>query len=255
MINLFWIRPLAAFRSRWNVVYLSGSGYTPAAGSGKHTHLNGGQGLVNSGNDAGTLYELGWLASDDSNLAPTNTNLGSCSPYSTWTNSVGSQENLPMNCANWWESYAFCIWDGGFLPSESEWEYAAAGGAQEREYPWGSTAPGMANTYAIYGCDYPSSSGTCSNVTNFAPVGTATQGAGLYGQLDLVGNVWEWNLDWYNTSYVSPCTDCAYLTAASDRVVRGSGFGYLSSNLLPPARNFSLSGRYYYLGLRCARTP
>ena len=49
-----------------------------------------------------------------------------------------------MNCVNWFEAYAFCIWDGGFLPSDTEWEYAAAGGSLQREYPWGSTAPGTA---------------------------------------------------------------------------------------------------------------
>jgi formylglycine-generating enzyme required for sulfatase activity len=44
------------------------------------------------------------------------------------TSSAGSKENLPINCVNWWESYAFCIWDGGFLPSEAEW-----GNTWERE--------------------------------------------------------------------------------------------------------------------------
>ena len=138
-----------------------GSGWTPAAGSGKHTHLHAGKGLANSGNSGS--YEAGWVASDKSNIAPTNANLTSCSP-SPWTNTAGSQENLPITCVNWYEAYAFCIWDGGFLPSEAEWENAAAGGTQQREYPWGSTAPGTACpgtgcSYAIYGCYYPNGSG------------------------------------------------------------------------------------------------
>ena len=118
----------------------------PPAGSGKHTHLNGGQGLGEQRQRRGT-YEPGWDATDWNNttdIDPTNANLASCTIYSTWTASAGSQENLPINCVNWYEAYAFCIWDGGFLPSEAEWEYAAAGGSQQREYPWGSTTPGTA---------------------------------------------------------------------------------------------------------------
>ena len=38
-------------------VAASVAGWVPAAGSGKHTHLNGGQGLTNSG---GPGYEPGW---------------------------------------------------------------------------------------------------------------------------------------------------------------------------------------------------
>jgi formylglycine-generating enzyme len=251
------------FVSAWN----GGSGYTPPAGSGKHAHLNGGSGL----NATGGGYEPGWVTYDNSNIAPTNTNLA-CSPYATWTNTAGSQENLPINCVNWWESYAFCIWDGGFLPSEAEWEYAAAGGSQQREYPWGTTAPGTANQYAIYGCYYPSGSGNCTGLGNIAPVGFAGSGAGLWGQLDLAGNMWEWNLDWYGT-YV-PCTDCADFTAPaqgavpggpesvgvaallSGRVVRGDSFYNAASYLIPAnRRNDPPSVRYYGIGLRCSRTP
>ena len=245
------------FVTAWN----GGSGYLPPAGSGKHTHLNGGQGLANSGS-AGT-YETGWVASDDSNIAPTNTNLACESGWDTWTNTAGTQEKLPIDCVNWYESAAFCIWDGGFLPSEAEWEYAAAGGSQEKEYPWGSMAPGTACPgtgcqYAIYNCDYPSGTGSCTGVTNIAPVGTATLGAGVWGQLDLAGNVFEWNLDYWDGSspYVDPCTDCADLSTASTRVARGGDFYNPTSVLQPPNRyNYPPADRYYNIGFRCARTP
>jgi formylglycine-generating enzyme required for sulfatase activity len=90
-------------------------------GSGKHAHRNGGLGLVNSGGGAGS-YETGWNASDDSNVSPTAGNLVCDPQYTTWTATAGSNENLPVDCVNWWEAYAFCIWDGGFLPSEAGWE-------------------------------------------------------------------------------------------------------------------------------------
>jgi sulfatase modifying factor 1 len=242
------------FVKAWN----NGSGYLPAAGSGKHTHLNGGQGLANSG-DPGT-YETGWSTSWNSDVDPTNANLACVSPYDTWTNTAGSQENLPINCVNWYEAYAFCIWDGGFLPSEAEWEYAAAGGSQQREYPWGSTAPGTACPgtgcqYAIYNCDYPGGLGSCTGVTNIAPVGTATLGAGLWGQLDMAGEMWEWNLDWYWT-YVDPCTDCANLLSSIGRVFRGGYFLDDTSLLLPPTRVYvPPTDRTDSLGFRCSRSP
>jgi sulfatase modifying factor 1 len=201
------------FVNAWN----GGTGYTPPAGSGKHTYLNGGNGLIAvGGGDAGVSYEPGWLASDDGNLAPTDTNLScdvSLSPYYTWTPAPGSHESLPINCLNWYESYAFCIWDGGFLPSESEWEYVAAGGSEQREYPWGTTAPGSANEYAIYDCYYPDNDGgfySCTGVANIAPVGTP-------------------------------------------RIIRGGDWGGLS---FPADReNAPPNARDVRTGLRCARAP
>jgi formylglycine-generating enzyme required for sulfatase activity len=240
------------FVTAWN----GGSGWTPSAGSGKHSHLNGGKGLANSGTAGG--YESGWLPSDDSYIAPTNTNLACYTAYTTWTNTAGSQENLPINCVNWWEAQAFCIWDGGFLPSEAEWEYAAAGGPEQREYPWGETAPGTACPgtgceYAIYYCYYPSGAGSCSGVSNIAPVGTATLGAGLWGQLDLSGEMEEWNLDWDYT-FSSTCTDCAYLTTTSTHVLKGGSYG--GSLSLPPDRHVDTpNSRSTEYGFRCARTP
>jgi formylglycine-generating enzyme len=246
------------FASAWN----GGIGWLPSAGSGKHAHLNGGQGLANSGS-AGT-YEPGWVASDDSNIEATDEGVSCNAAYQTWTNTASTQENLPINCVNWWEAYAFCIWDGGFLPSESEWEYVAAGGSQQLEYPWGSAetgtaCPGAGCQYAIYNCDYPSGSGQCTGVVNIAPVGTPPSGTGLWGQQDLAGNVAEWSLDRYAT-YVDPCADCAYLAADSYRVTRGGAFGFdfagYASYLRPPNRlDQPPTLRNYDLGFRCARTP
>lgn len=240
-----------------------GGGYTPVVGSGKHAHLNGGQGLAN-GADPGT-YEMGWVASDDSNIAPTGANLVNCASdpdaYATWTPSVGSNETLPINCVNWWEAYAFCIWDGGFLPSEAEWEYVSAAGGQQREYPWGTTAPGTASLYAIYGpaineCYYPNASGTCTGVSNIAPVGTATLGAGLWGQMDMAGDVYEWTLDWYAATYANPCTNCGYLTPASFHSFRGGCFNLPPTYFLSAYRYPSAPApRGNNIGFRCARTP
>jgi formylglycine-generating enzyme required for sulfatase activity len=240
------------FVAAWN----SGAGFTPSQGSGKHTHLNGGKGL----NATGGGYEPGWATGNNTNIAPTTANLTNCDAPSTptWTATAASNENLPINCVNWWESSAFCIWDGGFLPSEAEWEYAAAGGSEQREYPWGAPPPGTANQYAIYGCYYPSGSGSCTGVASIAPVGTATLGAGLWGQLDLMGDVQEQILDYWDGSsaYANPCADCANLTSASFRVVGHGYFGDTTADLLPPGRGYGTPAlRYYGVGIRCARTP
>ncbi|MGA3123092.1 MAG: SUMF1/EgtB/PvdO family nonheme iron enzyme [Polyangiaceae bacterium] len=197
--------------------------------------MNGGLGLANSGS-AGT-YETGWDATDWNTYVATgagaastwDTNLNCQATDVTWTSAAGSQENLPINCVDWYEAYALCIWDGGFLPSEAEWEYVAAGGSQQLEYPWGSMDPGTTNQYAIYSGYYT------ANPTNIAPVGTATLGAGYWGQLDMAGEVFEWNLDGYAT-YVDPCTNCANLTTTLPRVLPG-GYSFApASSLLPTYR-------------------
>jgi formylglycine-generating enzyme required for sulfatase activity len=244
--------------------WAGGAGYLPFAGSGKHSHLNGGLGLVDVGvaaGDAGPVYETGWVPDYGAYIA------AAVEPgwgYTTWTASPGPYEKLPINFVTWYAAYAFCIWDGGFLPSEAEWEYAAAGGSLQREYPWGSMDPGTRNEYAIYGggdvCYYPSGAACTFTPANIAPVGTPTLGAGAWGQLDLAGNLYEWNLDWGASPYVAPCTDCADLSVvpsyATFRVMRGGDFFDFPRVFLPTYRNSDLP-EYgdAAIGLRCARGP
>jgi len=239
--------------------------FLPTAKSGKHVHLNGGQGLASSASPG--AYESGWDPAWNGGVAPTDENLLGCGGtpnVATWTRTAGKNETRPINCVDWYEAYAFCIWDGGFLPTEAEWEYAAAGGAEQREYPWGRADPGTANDYAIYGapdggCYYPSL-GTCASVDVIAPVGTATQGVGRWGQLDLGGEMWEWVLDWY-ASYGTPCVDCAQVTTSAPmtatRVMRGATFSSPLSALLPTDRYWNApSYREFGIeGFRCARPP
>ncbi len=235
-------------------------GWRPATGSGKHTHLNSGQGLANTAGG----YEPGWDATWTSNvgaaattLAGWTTSLQCEATYQTWTSAAGANEKRPQNCLTWYDIHSFCIWDGGFLPTETEWEYAATGGSEERTYPWGSTAIGANASLAVYGC-YWNGTGTCSGVTNLAEVGSVAAGNGKWGQSDLVGSVWEWHIDYHNATFVSPCVDCGNFTANTYRVVRAGGF-YNPSNFLSTTwRNYfqDLGVRNNSVAGRCARpTP
>jgi formylglycine-generating enzyme required for sulfatase activity len=241
-----------------------GAGYTPLEGAGKHAYLNGGNGLRDVGTDAGTVYEPGWIRSDYG-LSPTDANLqcAGASDNSTWTPAPGENENLPIACANWFDAYAFCIWDGGFLPSEAEWAYAAAGGSEQRQYPWGSTYPDGGIAYAIAECAYPSGVPVdCgyqkTNLVSYvAPVGTATLGVARWGQLDMAGLADEWTLDW-TAAYVAGCQDCAWLTITlqSNRVCRGGDWFEPPWDLLTTYRTqASPVARGITVGFRCARPP
>lgn len=183
-------------------------------------------------------------------------------PYRTWTDEPGENETRPINCLSWLEAFAFCIWDGGRLPTEAEWNYAAAGGSEQREYPW-SNPPSSANidcSHASYGCiDDPCGDGAvgCA-LTDILAVGSKPAGDSRWGHADLGGNLWEWVLDWYAADYPMPCDDCANLTPAENRGFRGGSFSNYASYLLTSYRggsNYDPTGRHTGTGARCARSP
>ncbi|HEY0469751.1 MAG TPA: SUMF1/EgtB/PvdO family nonheme iron enzyme [Polyangiaceae bacterium] len=241
------------------------AGWRPAAGSGKHTHLNGGAGLKNT---YGTGNEPGWDVTwnDPSYLPTTKASWDTSSnafaypsDYTTWTPSAGANETRPVNRVDWFKAGAFCIWDGGFLPSEAEWNYAAAGGGAQRLYPWGSAAPGSNATRAVYGCFF-NGTGTCSGFANIAPVGSlAAANNGLYGQADLAGNLWEWVQD-QNEAYTGTCNDCAYIppfaNASGINSRRGGAYNGVAVDIASNRRdsypNFFANDED---GVRCARIP
>ena len=162
-----------------------------------------------------------------------------------------------MNCLSWYDLYAFCIWDGGFLPSEGEWENATAGGSDQRAFPWGNTALGTNTDLAIYGC-YFGGTGSCTDVRNIANVGAVAAGAGRWGQLDLAGSVEEWTRD---NPYPVPATgtDRASLSSTGTAMIRGGSFAPPATYLVTANRSsthyLGLASRDAVTGGRCARAP
>jgi formylglycine-generating enzyme len=224
----------------------------PVAGSGAHPKLGG----------------SGWDSAWNTSLAANRAALLSTvkcdgdSKYQTWTDVAGANENMPMNCVTWYEAMAFCIWDGGYLPTELEWNYAASGGSEQRAYPWSDPpiSTSVDCTYANYKINSPAGK-YCVNETTGGTnrVGSESPGGdGRWGHSALAGNVWEWTLDWYASMYPNPCDDCANLAASSDHVIRGGSFLDHDASLLRAAhRGRFLSPdylRYYNVGLRCARS-
>jgi formylglycine-generating enzyme required for sulfatase activity len=246
-------------RMRSYAAYLAGGGPLPLPGTGKHSHLNEGLGVeaLPGPKPVVTSYEAGWLASYN---ALTTSGASASSAFAnptgcttTYTATETSADNRPVNCVTWYDAYAFCIWDGGFLPTEGEWELAASGDGDQLDYPWGNT-PAPGSTTAIFGC--ASESASCP-----APVGTAFLGATATGQWDMMGNVAEWTLDDYEPTYADTddCVDCAELSSGSStKVDRGGAFSDTLSTeyLYPQGRgNFSPSAHNALAGFRCARAP
>lgn len=211
-----------------------------------------------AGKNPNNPSDPGWNIAWNTNLPADETALQfalNCPPYPTWTSTTGTAETRPMNCLDWYRASAFCIWDGGRLPTEAEWNYAAAGGAEQRVYPWGAANPGPNANLAVYFCYYNGAGTNCMSVSNIAPVGSAPAGNGKYGQADLAGNLMECTQDSY-AAYATPCVNCANLTASPTTIAfRGGSFDGDVSALIAASRvEGGATADSSFLGARCARS-
>jgi formylglycine-generating enzyme required for sulfatase activity len=228
--------------------------------------VNAGQGTqqqppaVNAGAHA-RIANSGWLQEWNASLpqdATAQLTSLKCDPSTqVWTDGPGANERRPVNCVSWFDAMAFCAWDGGFLPTEAEWNYAAAGGAEQRAYPWSVPASSLAidTTQASYAClgdGVPS----CT-LEDVGLVGTRPAGDGRWQHADLGGNLHEWVKD-STANYPVPCTDCASLLPAvsSSKLFRGGSFDRAERDVRTGYRiATSATGRLRFVGVRCARSP
>jgi formylglycine-generating enzyme len=180
--------------------------------------------------------------------------LKSCSG-STYTDNSGGHDYFPVGCVNWYLAFAFCIWDGGRLPTEVEWYYAASGG-QDRDFPWSNPPdnPLITTEYAVY-----TPSTQLDTLTSPENVGSVPKGIARWGQYDMAGNILEWLADAHADLYVdtNPCIDCANLVWTSAlRLNRGGAYLYDETYAVNSIRmGASAIAPKTWVGFRCARDP
>ena len=134
------------------------------------------------------------------------------------------------------------------LPTEAEWEYAARSGGRKEKWAGTDTETEL-DEYAWY---YNNSAKDGSH----SVAGKKPNGLGLY---DMMGNVWEWCSDLYDSNYYenSPAKNPEGPSDGTTRVLRGGGWKSKPEHLRTVDRNDFLptSKKFANIGFRLARDP
>jgi formylglycine-generating enzyme required for sulfatase activity len=123
----------------------------------------------------------------------------SAAPPPFWHDANFNHPQQPVAGVSWHESVRYCEWLSSQtgrryrLPSEAEWELAARGGLEQKQFPWGDDPPQSLPDYATRWQAGP------EPVARYAP--------NAFGLYDIGDNVHEWCSDWYNPNYYATSPD------------------------------------------------
>jgi len=116
-------------------------------------------------------------------------------PPPFWHDPNFNRSQQPVTGVSWFEAAKYCEWLSAQtgriyrLPTEAEWERAARGDLEQKNFPWGDATPQSLPDYATRWQAGPD------------PVACYTPNA--FGLYDICDNVHEWCSDWYDPSYYS----------------------------------------------------
>ena len=181
-----------------------------------------------------------------------------------WKYSNYNEPNQPVVGVTWEDANAYAKWAGKRLPTEAEWEKAARGGLIGKKYAWGdsSTPPSGAGNFADETAKkvfrkWDIISGYDDGFSHPAPVGCFDSNG--YGIYDMMGNVWEWCADWYDSGYYSksPKDNPKGPAAGAEHVLRG-GSWFSDKDYLRVSNRYNYNPSYTMkcscnIGFRCAK--
>ncbi|MEA2397583.1 MAG: gamma-glutamyl hercynylcysteine S-oxide synthase, partial [Thermoleophilaceae bacterium] len=156
--------------------------------------------------------------------------------------------SLPVMHVSWYEADAYARWRGKRLPTELEWEKAAAwgpGARTPRRYPWGDQPP------------TPERANLDQTAFGPVPAGALAAGASAYGVLGLIGDAWEWtssHFDAYPGFRPFPYPEYSQVFFGTEyRVLRGGSWASRPRVVGNTFRNWDYpQRRQIFAGFRCA---